>query len=112
MHEIKKQAAQGDCLVMRIDELPADLIEQSPVDGVHIVAHSETGHNHTVPGTCRYFRDRSDDLTCYLSVGGDGVVLEHHRAWDTHASLSLPPGNYQIRRQREYVPGGWRRAAD
>jgi hypothetical protein len=40
------------------------------------------------------------------------AVVEHLRSFDTHESISIGPGNYEIRRQRENAPEGWRRAAD
>lgn len=47
----------------------------------------------------------------YLRVSGE-TTLEHLRDFDTHEPLSLPPGNYEVRRQREYTPEGWRQVAD
>lgn len=43
---------------------------------------------------------------------GDGAEVKHLRGFDTHEPLFLPPGNYQIRRQREYIAEGFRHAAD
>jgi hypothetical protein len=34
------------------------------------------------------------------------------RSFDTHETLNIPPGIYEVRRQREYVPEGWRKAQD
>jgi hypothetical protein len=38
--------------------------------------------------------------------------ITHLRSFDTHETLLVPPGNYEVRRQREYVPEGFRKAAD
>jgi len=40
------------------------------------------------------------------------VVIEHHRLFDTHEAMEIKPGIYEIHRQREYTPEGYRRAAD
>jgi hypothetical protein len=40
------------------------------------------------------------------------VLLRHLRQQDTHETLKIAPGIYEVRRQREYTPEGWRRAAD
>ena len=40
------------------------------------------------------------------------ALLEHLRTFDTHETLAIPPGVYELRRQREAVPEGWRRAQD
>ena len=38
--------AQGDLNIYACDEIPEGLEELKPENGVHILAHSETGHNH------------------------------------------------------------------
>jgi hypothetical protein len=38
--------------------------------------------------------------------------ITHLRSFDTHETLLVPPGKYEIRRQREYVAEGFRRAQD
>lgn len=37
---------------------------------------------------------------------------ERERSFDTHESILLKGGTYEIRRQREYTPEGWRRVED
>lgn len=109
-----KQAAQGDVLITRIDKLPEGLSETRSQDGKFIIAHSETGHHHTVaevPGV--QFFSGKDPTIAYLEViDSVEVTLEHERTFDTHESLLLKGGTYEIRRQQEYTPEGWRRVAD
>jgi hypothetical protein len=38
--------------------------------------------------------------------------LDHKRTFDTHESILFEPGNYKVRRQREYTPEGFRRVED
>ena len=40
------------------------------------------------------------------------TALEHLRSHDTHEPIMFGPGIYEVRRQREYTPDGWRRVQD
>jgi hypothetical protein len=113
----KNQAAQGDLLIRRVKAIPANLKAASVDNGTFIVAHSETGHNHVIdvhPNVKVY--DTEDPLLSYLEVieaaDATETLLRHLRGHDTHETISIPPGVYELRRQREYTPEGWRRAAD
>jgi len=115
MKTFKNQAAQGDCFLRRIDAIPAGVVSQDSEKGVHIIAHSETGHNHVIEAdrdNVRFYVDPSDGLKAYLEVLATDVQLNHLRAHDTHETILISPGKYEIRRQREYMPEGFRRAAD
>lgn len=115
MRTFTNQAAQGDCLLRRIASIPAAATLQAAENGVHVVAHSETGHNHVIdadPENVKFYADPDDGLKAYLEVLATDVQLNHLRAHDTHETISIPPGKYEIRRQREYQPEGFRRAAD
>ena len=114
MKTFYKSAAQGDCLLIRIKKLPEGVTSVTPINGQLIVAHSETGHNHSVlerPSVKLY--DSVDQFRGYLEVTGhEPAILEHHRSFDTHEALEIKPGVYEIRRQREYTSDGFRRVAD
>lgn len=117
MRTFKNQAAQGDLFIRRIDSLPENLALMATENGNYIVAHSETGHHHAIEAKAnvKVFQT-NDPLVSYLQVieatEEMETVLEHLRNFDTHESIAIPPGNYEIRRQREYTPEGWRRVAD
>ena len=112
MKKFEKVAAQGDVMIIRIDDLPDHLMEVLPEDGKHVVAHSETGHHHTIVASrVKYFRPDEDAFTGYVSVKEE-TPLVHERGFDTHESIQLPPGNYMLRRQREYTLEGYRMAQD
>jgi putative heme iron utilization protein len=113
----KNRAAQGDLLLRRIKSLPEGLKRASAENGQYIISHSETGHHHVVaerPNVALY--NTVDPLVSYLEVveatDATETLLEHLRAWDTHETIKIPPGIFELRRQREYVPEGWRRVAD
>ena len=117
MRTFKNQAAQGDLFIRRVDAIPANLKPMTVENGAFIVAHSETGHHHVIearPNVTVYNTD--DPLVSYLQVieatEETETLIEHLRNFDTHESIKVAPGNYEIRRQREYSPEGWRRVAD
>lgn len=113
MKTFDKFAAQGDMMLIRIDALPSDAKELAPVNGRHTLTHSETGHDHVVmerPGI-RFF-SAMDEFRSYLMVDGEPAELKHLRSFDTHESIEIKPGIYEVRRQREHTPEGFRRAAD
>jgi len=105
-------AAQGDLLITRIDAIPATATAATPENGVHVLAHSETGHHHVVDaGAVDYFNAANDSFVSYLRVN-QPTDLRHLRSFDTHAPIHVDPGVYRINRQREYTPEGFRRAQD
>lgn len=110
-------AAQGDLLIRRIESLPAGATQITSENGKFVVAHSDTGHNHVIaarPNVRLY--TTGDPMVSYLEVveATDAVetLLEHLRSFDTHETIVIPPGVFEVRRQREYVPDGWRRVED
>lgn len=117
MKTFTNHAAQGDLLLRRIDALPTGLKPMATDKGVFIVAHSETGHNHVIaerPGVTVYMGE--DPMVSYLEVieATEKVeaLLQHLRSHDTHEALAIPPGVYELRRQREHTPEGWRQVQD
>ncbi len=117
MKEFKTQAAQGDIFIRRVTEMPKGLREMKVEGGRYIVAHSETGHHHVIDATPAAKVWLSDDpMVSYLQVveATDAVetLLEHMRSFDTHETIKFSPGIYEIRRQREATPEGWRRVED
>lgn len=112
MIHFDKQAAQGDILITRIDSVPDGAREVKAENGEYVVAHSETGHHHVLPERgVKLFRGE-DPMMLFAVVMTDIAELTHQRPFDTHAPLALKHGTYEIRRQREYTPEGWRRVAD
>jgi len=101
---------QGDVLVLPIKELPLSLKPVARENGRVVLAHGEaTGHAHAIKDKrAALFRD-PNLAAMFLSISGDGpVALEH----DEHDSIHIPPGNYEVRRQREYTPAEIRQVAD
>lgn len=113
MKTFKNQAAQGDMLITRIEALPEEVVKTKPEGGNYILAHSETGHNHVVKAKpdVEFYSHANDNFKAYLVVNKTACV-EHMRGFDTHETIKFGKGIYEIRRQREYTPEGFRRALD
>ena len=119
MRIVNRMAAQGDFVIIRVDSIPTGLVSVAPRDNYHVVAHSETGHNHVMvmerPETVQAFKDKDTkdvDLYELFFQLDEPATIEHQRSFDTHEALQVPAGKYVIKRQREYIPEGFRRAAD
>jgi hypothetical protein len=113
MIEIKNQCAQGDVLFRRVDELPSDVTECNAGKQL-VVAHSETGHHHAIePGAARLFEKvERNPMICFLQIDGSFADVVHHRPHDTHETVRLLKGIWEVRRQREWTPEGLRRVED
>ncbi len=114
MKTFNQMAAQGDVLFVRVEQIP-DGLSPMEISGDHyVLAHSETGHHHVIDrAKADALVPADDEFIAYVRVHADaGAEVVHKRSFDTHETLLLPPGNYQVRRQREYTPEGFRRAAD
>lgn len=115
MKTFNQMAAQGDILFRSIKELPKDVIEVKSCKSMEFVlSHSETGHKHYVKTTpnVQFFTHANDNMLAYLVVNKGTAQVEHARSFDTHESIELKKGIWEIRRQREYSPEGWRVALD
>jgi hypothetical protein len=120
MKILKNMAAQGDFIIVRISEFPENIVPVNAENGHIVVAHSETGHNHVMlaerveafePVTNKSNTQNIDLYKMFLLVKED-TKIDHLRSHDTHESILVPPGKYMIKRQREYTPEGFRKAAD
>ena len=99
-------------MLRKVQRLPATgLTKQDAERGRYIVAHSETGHHHTVAAAGVEYFQSEDPLVAYLVVSQQTQLL-HERSFDTHAPIAVPPGTYEVRRQRERTPEGWRQVVD
>src|SRR6185503_17424127 len=118
MKTIQDMGAQGDVLFRRVDKLPKGLKEVDPKAVRKVVAHSETGHHHAIDELGVKMYQGEDPLTCYLMLESvEHCDVVHHRPHDTHETIRLFGGGgvgsvFQVRRQREYTPQGWRRVED
>lgn len=104
---------QGDIAFASVDAIPADATPMAKRGNEFVVAHSESQHDHTVRADGCVAYDAKDPNVCYLQMGNADCDVIHHRAWDTHAPMTLEAKTIKMGvRQVEKAPEGWRRAAD
>jgi hypothetical protein len=111
MKSTDKACKQGDVMMLRVKALPTDARRVEH----HIVTHSETGHHHVADSATLYETD--NPLVGYLRLEGvEYADVVHHKSGpDAHETWRLLGGDgavFQIRRQRESAPEGWRSVQD
>jgi len=117
MRTFNNICAQGDVLIRRVSEIPGNVKEDKAENGHLIVTHSETGHNHVMvidrpdDPDVQMYTDTDNPLKSWIKVNRP-TALEHQREHDTHEPILFDQGVYEVRRQREYTPEGFRRAQD
>lgn len=117
MKKFSKVCAQGDVLIRRVKSIPSNAKSDQPTGGEIIVTHSETGHHHVMvldredTPSVEMFSSADNPLLAWIKVNRP-TSLDHLRPHDTHESIMFEPGIYEIRRQREYTPEGWRQVQD
>jgi hypothetical protein len=107
-----RPVAQGDMLIIPIKTIPGSA-KAAVAEGKHfILAHSETGHHHVIERTKAEVYEAADDAFIAYVKALALADITHQRPFDTHETVQLTPGNYEVRRQREYMPEGFRKAQD
>lgn len=104
-------ARQGDLLIRRVPAIPAGLTEVPLDEGRVILAYGEvTGHAHAVDGEVQLLAADLEEMEQrFLRVEGEhGAEVVH----EEHGTITLPPGDYEVRRQREYAPEASQLVAD
>lgn len=107
-----KTAAQGDVYIRRVESLPSNAVLVPPTNGHVVVAHSETGHDHLMLAERTKLYSIPDSIMDLFLVVDAPTPLEHLRPHDTHEPILFEKGVYHVRRQREFVPEGFRRVED
>ena len=97
---------QGDLLLVPVAEAPEN--SRRLRSGRLVLAEGEaTGHAHVINDERASIHISRD--VWFLSVeDGEPVLLVH----EEHDALSVAPGVYEVRRQREFEPRGARRVSD
>jgi hypothetical protein len=106
---------QGDVLFKRIPRLPKGERKER-ANGV--VAYGEvTGHSHALAVEDQDVAEVLEiEKGLYVHIRKSGISIEDKKGatfvHQEHAPVTLPPGNYQVRIQREYTPGAVRHVVD
>lgn len=102
---------QGDILILATTEpIPAAAQPVAREHGRIVLAHGEvTGHAHVIDSENALFLtvDLDEMTDRFLRVEQEVQVFH-----DEHGTITLPPGEYVVRRQREYSPEEIRRVTD
>lgn len=98
---MKNMIRQGDVLLVPITAIPAGARPLGRVAGRLILAEGEaTGHAHAVLDPGAELLEGDLDARFLRVLEGGGVTLGH----EEHAPIRVPPGDYEVRVQREYEP--------
>lgn len=111
MKSFKNVAAQGEITIRRLGGVPnaakpvaGKLLELER--GMLIIGHSETQHDHVLEhtrGATVTIRDKAPEgMRILHMILTEANSLIHNRAHDTHETIALEPGEYDIRIAREF----------
>ena len=126
-NKLNKIYAQGDVLLVPVKSIPSNVTLQKREDDRVILAYGEvTGHSHhIVDKNCSSWIGEDDKVWLEVNklieevgkksgpkkkrVEDKGVTLLHgnyhtQEFGTDHGEIKLPPGKYEVRQQREYVP--------
>lgn len=99
---------QGDLLIIS-GSIPARAVAQPRVRGQVVLAEGEaTGHLHAIACPDVELLAVSEQVDRWLRVRSKSAELTHPE----HGTITIPRGEYVIRRQREYQPSQIRYVAD
>ena len=107
-----KMYRQGDVLIIPVETIPSGTVPVERENGRVVLAHGEaTGHHHSIVHTDVELVSKveADELRMWMTVTAPEPVELAHQEHDT---ILVPPGLYEVRRQREYAPEGLRNVAD
>ena len=94
---------QGDLLFVEVTHIPDDAVKQDH----GVIAEGEiTGHKHQISEGTQAV------LMIAAGVSYINAIREAAIEHEEHNTVVLPPGQWEVRRQREYEPSGWRQVAD
>lgn len=101
---------QGDVLVIPVDNVPPGLSKVKRDRGRIVLAYGEvTGHAHAIADRGAELLEDTELQDRFLRVLAEGGVALRH---EEHGTITLPRGDYIVRRQREWAPWGERQVAD
>jgi hypothetical protein len=92
---------QGDVFVVAAESIPTAATEVPRDNGRIVLAYGEvTGHAHAIADSGAVLLASPDTEDRFLRImDASGVELRH----EEHATITLEPGEYVVRRQREYT---------
>jgi hypothetical protein len=107
MKSFKKIAAQGEITIRRA--IPGAAIKGTVLAlerGMLIIGHSETGHHHVLEhtrgATVTVLDNAPPGMKILHMILDEANALVHQRVHDTHETIMLEPGEYDVRIAREF----------
>jgi hypothetical protein len=109
MKSFNKVAAQGEITIRRVKASAAIVGKPLPHEhGMLIIGHSETGHHHCLEHTrgaaVTVLDHAPEGMKLLHMILTEANSLVHKRGHDTHETIMLEPGEYDVRIAREYDP--------
>lgn len=104
-------AAQGEVTIRRVGDLPKHrklpkgFASMKAERGKYIIGHSETQHDHVIDAdgaTVGVMESPPEGMRILRMILENPTHLEHLRGHDTHESIALLPGEYEVRIAREF----------
>lgn len=89
---------QGDVLLLQVPELPVSAAKVTWTERIVLAFGEVTGHAHAIHET--HVEAFELDGQLYLRIEEAPATLRH----EEHAPITIAPGRYEVRRQREYAP--------
>lgn len=100
---------QGDVLIQKVEEIPDGCVAVPLENGAAVLAHGEaTGHAHAFYEPVEFVEEPKTKRRFVVIEGGAAKALKH----EEHSPIYLPPGKYEIVRQREWHEEEERYVAD
>jgi hypothetical protein len=107
----RKQFRQGDVLLVEVLSIPANARRVASKKRAVLAEGEVTGHAHVLRAAeVEEYAVTDTEERFYRIMAANGMVglLTH----EEHSTLEIPPGDYQLVRQREYSPEEIRRVSD
>lgn len=91
---------QGDVLLLKVDDMPPDVVPVEPDNNRVILAYGEvTGHAHALSTATTTLFQQQNTGDRFLQVKAPSALVH-----EEHNPIDLSPGVYKVIRQREYTP--------
>jgi hypothetical protein len=107
MKKSRMQFRQGDVLLVQVTAIPRTATQRRGKGRIVLAYGEVTGHAHAIADVEHVTAYEVNKAIAYLDV-----QMEAHLRHEEHAEIALPPGKYEVRRQREYTPEAIRNVAD
>lgn len=107
IHSFANRAAQGEVNIIRIEAIPEGLQAISHENGVYVISHSESGHNHIIDAEGVTLLERTtglpEGMRVLYAIVENPTALRQSAA-SPHEQIKIDPGMYAFKISREFDP--------